>query len=134
MSLKRILLKISCLSVCLLSLQTATAGTLDDVRKRGSLQCGVSTGLPGFSNPNNAGQWVGIDVEYCRALAAAVFGDASKVKYIPLTAKERFTALQSGEIDVLSRNTTWTITRDAGLGLNFLGNLLRWSASWSTKT
>ena len=121
MSLKRILLKISCLSVCLLGLQTATAGTLDDVRKRGSLHCGVSTGLPGFSNPNSAGQWVGIDVEYCRAFAAAVFGDASKVKYIPLTAKERFTAIQSGEIDVLSRNTTWTITRDAGLGLNFVG-------------
>ncbi len=104
-----------------LTITTTFAGTLEDVKKRGVLQCGVSTGLPGFSNPDSKGDWQGIDVEYCRALAAAVLGDASKVKYIPLTAKERFTALQSGEIDVLSRNTTWTITRDAGLGLNFLG-------------
>ncbi|HBK5918832.1 MULTISPECIES: amino acid ABC transporter substrate-binding protein [Vibrio] len=95
--------------------------TLDKVTKQGFLTCGVSTGLPGFSNPNSKGEWEGIDVEYCQALAAAVLGDKTKVKYVPLTAKERFTALQSGEIDVLSRNTTWTLHRDTALGLNFVG-------------
>ncbi|GAD79429.1 amino acid ABC transporter substrate-binding protein [Vibrio ezurae] len=100
---------------------SATDSTLDKVLASGSLTCGVSTGLPGFSNPNSKGQWEGIDVEYCQALAAAVLGDKTKVKYVPLTAKERFTALQSGEIDVLSRNTTWTQHRDTALGLNFVG-------------
>ncbi len=99
----------------------AAEGTLDKVKSKGFVQCGVSTGLPGFSNPNSKGEWEGIDVEYCQALAAAVLGDKSKVKYVPLTAKERFTALQSGEIDVLSRNTTWTLHRDTALGLNFVG-------------
>jgi general L-amino acid transport system substrate-binding protein len=100
----------------------AEAGpTLDAVKGRGMLHCGVSQGLPGFSNPGERGQWSGIDVDFCRAVAAAVLGDANKVKYSALSAKERFTALQSGEIDVLSRNTTWTITRDAGLGLSFVG-------------
>ena len=97
------------------------AGTLDDVKGKGSLTCGVSTGLPGFSNHNDKNEWSGLDVDVCRAVDAAVLGDASKVKYIPLTAKERFTALQSGEIDMLSRNTTWTHTRDTSLGLNFAG-------------
>ncbi|MCW8945619.1 MAG: amino acid ABC transporter substrate-binding protein, partial [Sedimenticola sp.] len=82
---------------------------------------GVSIGLPGFSNADEKGNWSGLDVDVCRAVAAAVFGDANKVKYTPLTAKERFTALQSGEIDMLSRNTTWTLTRDSSLGLNFAG-------------
>ncbi|OMH33650.1 amino acid ABC transporter substrate-binding protein [Motiliproteus sp. MSK22-1] len=95
--------------------------TLDSVKSKGFVQCGVSTGLPGFSNPDEKGNWQGLDVDVCRAVAAAVLGDASKVKYIPLTAKERFTALQSGEIDILSRNTTWTQTRDTKLGLNFAG-------------
>ena len=99
----------------------ASAATLDDVKAKGFVQCGVSQGLPGFSNPDSAGNWTGIDVDLCRGVAAAVFGDASKVKYTPLSAKERFTALQSGEIDVLSRNTTWTATRDTTLGLNFAG-------------
>jgi len=99
----------------------ATAGTLDDVKKAGVLKCGVSTGLPGFAEADSKGNWRGLDVDYCRALAAAVLGDANKVKYVPLTAKERFTALQSGEIDVLSRNTTWTETRDTTLGINFAG-------------
>ena len=99
----------------------AQAGTLDDVKAKGHVQCGVSQGLPGFSNPDQNGNWVGIDVDVCRAVAAAVFGDASKVKYSPLSAKERFTALQSGEVDVLSRNTTWTLVRDTALGLNFAG-------------
>ena len=97
------------------------SGTLENVKKRGKLNCGVSTGLPGFSATNSAGTWVGLDVDMCRAVAAAIFGNAKKVKFIPLTAKERFTALQSGEIDLLSRNTTWTATRDTSLGLNFAG-------------
>ncbi len=96
-------------------------GTLDAVKARGVIQCGVSTGLPGFSNPDDKGNWKGLDVDMCRAVAAATLGDATKVKYIPLTAKERFTALQSGEIDILPRNTTWTQTRDTQLGLNFAG-------------
>ena len=85
------------------------------------MQCGVSQGLPGFSNADDAGNWTGIDVDVCRGVAAAVFGDASKVKYTPLSSKQRFTALASGEIDMLSRNTTWTMTRDTQLGLNFAG-------------
>ncbi len=99
----------------------SNAATLDDVKAKGFVQCGVSQGLPGFSNTNDAGDWTGIDVDVCRAVAAAVFGDASAVKYTPLSAKERFTALQSGEVDVLSRNTTWTMSRDTSLGLNFAG-------------
>jgi general L-amino acid transport system substrate-binding protein len=100
---------------------SAAEGTLDKVMKEGMLTCGVSTGLAGFSIPNAKGDWEGIDVAYCQALAAAVLGDKTKVKYVPLTAKERFTALQSGEVDVLSRNTTWTLHRDTALGLNFVG-------------
>jgi len=99
----------------------AYAGTLDDTKARGAVKCGVSQGLPGFSNTDDSGKWTGIDVDLCRAIAAAIFGDASKVKFTPLSAKERFTALQSGEVDVLSRNTTWTMTRDTALGLNFAG-------------
>ncbi len=101
----------------------ASGDTLTKVKKKGELQCGVSDGLPGFSNPNAKGVWEGIDVDLCHALAAGIFGDASKVKFIPLNAKERFTALQSGEVDVLSRNTTWTLTRDATLGLTFTSTL-----------
>ena len=100
----------------------AQAGaTLDAVKKKGFVQCGVSDGLPGFSYVDAQGKYLGIDVDVCRAVAAAVFGDADKVKYSPLTAKERFTALQSGEVDVLSRNTTWTSSRDSAMGLNFTG-------------
>lgn len=99
----------------------AQAGTLEDVQKRGSLTCGVNTGLAGFSQKDEKGVWSGIDVDVCRAVAAAVLGDANKVQYKPLTSKERFTALQSGEIDMLSRNTTWTHTRDTSLGMNFAG-------------
>ncbi|MCB1923130.1 MAG: amino acid ABC transporter substrate-binding protein [Gammaproteobacteria bacterium] len=95
--------------------------TLEAVKKKGFVQCGVSTGLPGFSAADDTGKFTGIDVDMCRAVAAAIFGDADKVKYTPLTAKERFTALQSGEIDMLPRNTTWTYTRDTSLGLNFTG-------------
>jgi general L-amino acid transport system substrate-binding protein len=95
--------------------------TLEAVTKKGYVQCGVNVGLAGFSQPDSQGAWKGIDVDVCRAIAAAVFGDAGKVRYTPLTAQQRFTALQSGEVDVLSRNTTWTITRDTSLGLNFVG-------------
>lgn len=100
----------------------AQAGsTFDAVKAKGYVQCGISDGLPGFSYADAKGNYLGLDVDVCRAVAAAVFGDASKVRYSPLTAKERFTALQSGEVDILSRNTTWTSSRDAGLGLNFAG-------------
>jgi len=99
----------------------ATAGTLDDVKAKGFIQCGVTTGLAGFAAPNDKGVWEGFDVDFCRAMSAAVFGDPNKVKYTPTTAKERFTALQSGEIDVLARNTTWTLSRDVNLGFEFIG-------------
>src|ERR1700758_4667584 len=86
--------------------QPAAAQTLKVIKERGQLSCGVSQGLPGFSAPDDKGNWAGLDVDVCRALAAAIFNDAAKVKFVPLSAKDRFTALQSGEIDVLSRNTT----------------------------
>ena len=102
--------------------QPAEAGpTLSSVMQNGYLQCGVSQGLPGFSSPDAQGEWSGIDVDFCKAVAAAIFGDASAVRYTPLSAKERFTALQSREIDLLSRNTTWTMDRDTSLGINFAG-------------
>lgn len=99
----------------------ASADTLDDVKAKGFIQCGVNTGLAGFSAPDDKGEFTGLDVDFCRAVAAAVFADGTKVKFTPLSAKDRFTALQSGEIDILSRNTTWTINRDTALGLNFAG-------------
>jgi general L-amino acid transport system substrate-binding protein len=95
--------------------------TLDGIKARGQLICGVNTGLAGFSAADSQGNWSGLDVDYCKAVAAAVLGDATKVKYVPLNAQQRFTALQSGEIDLLSRNTTWTLTRDASLGMHFVG-------------
>lgn len=101
--------------------QQAEATTLEDVKSRGELVCGVHQGLPGFANTDDSGNWKGLDVDFCRAVASAIFADPGKVKYAPLSAKERFTALQSGEIDVLSRNTTWTMGRDTALGLNFVG-------------
>lgn len=100
----------------------AKAGpTLSSVLKAGTLKCGVSQGLAGFSNADAKNNWTGLDVDVCRAVAAAIFDDPTKVKFTPLSAKERFTALQSGEIDILSRNTTWTISRDTTLGLDFAG-------------
>jgi len=95
--------------------------TLDAVKAKGFVECGVNQGLPGFSNPDEKGNWVGLDIDVCRAVAAAIFGDASKVKFRATSAKERFTALQSGEVDLLSRNTTWTFVRDNALGLDFTG-------------
>jgi general L-amino acid transport system substrate-binding protein len=100
----------------------ALAGkTLDAIKARGQVVCGVNTGLAGFSAADSNGNWTGLDVDICRAIAAAVLGDGTKVKWVPLNAQQRFTALQSGEIDILSRNTTWTLTRDASLGLHFTG-------------
>ena len=107
--------------ISLFTVSAATAGTLDTVKGQGFFNCGVSQGVPGFSNPDSDGNWSGIDVDVCRAVSAAIFGTPDNVKYVPLTAKERFTALQSGEIDVLSRNTTWTLSRDAQIGLEFAG-------------
>src|SRR5271154_2060447 len=97
---------------------TATAQTLDAVKQRGSLVCGVSEGILGFSAPTDK-SWAGFDVDFCRAVAAAVFGDSTKVRYVPLTANDRFSALQSGSIDVLSRNSTWTMSRETELRLVF---------------
>ena len=107
--------------LALYSLGAQAESTLETVKSKGHVQCGVNTGLPGFAVADAKGEWTGMDVEVCRAVAAAVLGDAKAVKFTPLTAKERFTALQSGEIDLLSRNTTWTMSRDTGLGVNFTG-------------
>ena len=104
-----------------LAAQPAGAQTLKAIKDRGQLSCGVSQGLPGFSSPDDKGNWTGLDVDICRALAAEIFDDPTKIKFVPLSAKDRFTALQSGEIDVLSRNTTWTLSRDTALGANFTG-------------
>jgi general L-amino acid transport system substrate-binding protein len=110
-------------AIGLLSLgRAADAGTtFDAVKSRGVVTCGVNTGVAGFSIPDAKGNWSGLDVDLCRSIAAAMFGDATKTKYVPLTAQQRFTALQSGEIDVLVRNTTITLVRDASLGLSYAG-------------
>ncbi|SFJ06600.1 amino acid ABC transporter substrate-binding protein [Aerobium aerolatum] len=105
----------------LMSASVGSAATLDDVKAKGEVACGVHTGLAGFAAPDDQGNWKGFDADFCRAVAAAVFGDASKVKFVPTNATERFTALQSGEIDLLARNTTWTLSRDTSLGFNFTG-------------
>lgn len=118
---KHLALLASAGSLSLAGMVTAQADTLEDTIERGAVQCGVSDGLPGFSAPDDDGNWQGLDVDVCRAVAAAVLGDSEAVNYISLNAVERFTALQSGEVDVLSRNTTWTTTRDTTLGLNFTG-------------
>ncbi len=117
--MKRIL--IAAFGLLALGAGAANAATLDDVKARGALNCGVTQGLPGFSSPDDKGNWTGLDVDFCRAVAAAIFNDATKVRFTPLSAKDRFTALQSGAIDVLSRNTTWTMSRDTTLGFNFAG-------------
>src|SRR5512139_680921 len=101
--------------------QGVSAQTLKAVKDRGMLNCGANGTLAGFGVPDEKGVWTGLDVDVCRAIAAAVLNDANKVKFVPLSAKDRFTALQSGEVDVLARNTTWTSSRDTSLGLNFVG-------------
>jgi general L-amino acid transport system substrate-binding protein len=109
------------LTVAGLAATAAAAGTLDDVKARGKLNCGVVTGLVGFGAPDANGEWQGFDVSVCRAVAAAVLGDPTAVEFIPTTAKTRFTALASGEIDMLARNTTWTFSRDTDLKFDFVG-------------
>lgn len=108
--------------ISLVAADSAKAGeTLDAVMDRDAVRCGVNVGLAGFSITDDEGRWRGLDVDYCRAVAAAVLGDSDKVEFVPLSAQARFTALQSGEVDILSRNTTWTLTRDASLGIHFAG-------------
>src|SRR5674476_1227038 len=101
--------------------QSASAQTLKTVKDRAMLNCGSNGTLAGFGLPDAQGKWAGLDVDFCKAVAAAVLGDVNKVKFVPLSAKDRFTALQSGEVDLLARNTTWTSSRDTSLGLNFAG-------------
>jgi len=120
----KLLLKVSMLLgfTAVVAVTTAQAGkNLDAIKSNGTIKCGVSTGLAGFSIADSKGQYTGLDADFCKALAAAVLGDAAKVTFVPLSAQQRFTALQSGEVDLLSRNTTWTLTRDASLGLLFAG-------------
>lgn len=109
------------LAIATLAASPAGAGTIDDIRARGVLNCGVSEGLPGFSEADSAGQWHGFDVDVCRAIAAAVLGKTDKVNYVPQSTASRFKALEDGEIDVLSRNSTWTMSRDTALPLEFAG-------------
>ena len=99
----------------------AQTGLLGQIKSKGVVTCGVGPGLAGFGIPDAQGVWSGLDVDLCKGIAAAIFNDPNKVKYIPLSSKDRFTALQSGEVDLLSRNTTWTMSRDTSLGLNFAG-------------
>ena len=120
-AMKRLSLTITVALATALGAQAAAAQTLKTIKERGMVSCGVSQGLPGFSSPDDKGNWTGLDVDVCRAIGAAIFNDPTKVKFVPLSAKDRFTALQSGEIDVLSRNTTWTLSRDTSLGANFTG-------------
>jgi general L-amino acid transport system substrate-binding protein len=117
--MKKIVIAAAFGAVVALGAGAASAQTLNNVKQKGFLQCGANTGLAGFGQPDAQGNWTGLDVDYCRAIAAAIFNDPTKVKFVPLSAKDRFTAVQSGEVDVLVRNTTWTISRDTSLGLNF---------------
>ncbi len=125
--MKRSVLAASMFAIATLVAGSASAqapkptSTLEVVKSRGMLSCGVSQGLPGFSTPDDKGNWTGIDVDICRAIAAAVLNDPAKIRFVPLSAKDRFTSLQSSDIDVLSRNTTWTLSRDTSVGLNFTG-------------
>ncbi len=109
------------LTVASIAAAASSAATLDDVKARGKLNCGVTTGLPGFAAPDANGVWEGFDVAFCRAVAAAIFGDPTAVEFVPTTGETRFTALQSGEIDMLARNTTWTFSRDTDLKFDFTG-------------
>jgi general L-amino acid transport system substrate-binding protein len=118
--MKRLATAIALAGLSLSVTQAGSAATLAGVKERGQLVCGANGTLAGFGMPDPQGNWTGFDVDFCRAIAAAIFNDPTKVKFVPLTAKDRFTALQSGEVDVLSRNTTWTLSRDTSLGLDFV--------------
>jgi general L-amino acid transport system substrate-binding protein len=117
--MKKVLMSVAVGAAVVLAAGAASAQTLNQVKTRGVLQCGSNTGLAGFGQADAQGNWSGLDVDLCRAISSAIFNDASKVKFVPLSSKDRFTALQSGEIDVLVRNTTWTMSRDTSLGLDF---------------
>lgn len=117
--MKALFASLLCLATLLCAANETQAGALDKIKQRGVLICGSNPGLPGFGMPDDNGHWTGLDVDYCRALAAAIFNDPAKVKFVPLTATDRFTALQSGAIDVLARNGTWTLSREVNLGLLF---------------
>jgi general L-amino acid transport system substrate-binding protein len=117
--MKHVLTTVICAAALGLAASTADAQTLNTVKTRGVLNCGANGSLAGFGQPDPQGNWIGLDVDLCRAVAAAIFDDPTKVKFVALTAKDRFTGLQSGEVDLLSRNTTWTLSRDTALGLNF---------------
>ncbi|MCZ4273203.1 amino acid ABC transporter substrate-binding protein [Maritalea porphyrae] len=121
--MKKQLVTIALGAVLGLSASAAFADTLADVQAKGYLQCGVSPSTPGFAAPDANNEWAGLDVDFCRAMAAAIFDDPKAVRFTPLTSKERFTALSSGEIDVLSRTTTWTMSRDTNLGIDFAGTM-----------
>jgi general L-amino acid transport system substrate-binding protein len=116
---RKLIVALAAVAGALATMPAHAGKTLDAIKARGQVVCGVNVGLAGFSQADSQGNWSGLDADTCKAVAAAVLGDAGKVKYVPLTAQARFTALQSGEIDMLARNTTWTLTRDASLGLNF---------------
>ena len=117
--LKQTALLAVALATAVLATPALAGKTLDTVKQRGTVKCGVTTGLAGCSAPDAKGHWTGLDADTCRAVAAAVLGDGDKVEYVPLNAQQRFAALQSGEIDILARNTTWNLTRDASLGFHF---------------
>ncbi len=117
--MKRVILTLGLAAAIAATAIPASAQTLNTIKQRGALNCGANGTLAGFGLPDAQGNWAGFDVDYCRAIAAAIFDDPTKVKFVPLSAKDRFTALQSGEVDVLARNTTWTSSRDTSLGLNF---------------
>ena len=119
--MKRLATALAFATVFAFGIQAASAQTLAAIKSRGELICGANGTLAGFGLPDPQGNWTGFDVDFCRAIAAAIFNDPSKVKYVPLSAKDRFTALQSGEVDLLSRTTTWTLSRDTSLGANFTG-------------
>jgi len=117
---KRLLSMAALLAASAVATPALAGVTLDAVKKRGHVLCGVNTSAPGFSSADSQGNWHGLDVNICRSVAAAVLGDADKVKFVPLSSPQRFTALQAGEIDILARNTTWTMTRDASQGSVFV--------------
>src|SRR5438477_10852278 len=117
--MKRVVIRVVLAAILGAAASAASAQTLNTIKQRGVLNCGSNGTLAGFGLPDSQGRWAGLDVDFCKALAAAIFNDAGKVKFVPLTAKDRFTALQSGEVDVLARHTTWASSRDTSLGLNF---------------
>ena len=121
--IKRIAIAAAFAAPALVPLAASAGPTLDAIKQKGMLRCGVNTGLLGFSAPDSQGKWTGLDADFCKAVAAVILGDPNKVQFVPTNAQNRFTALQSGEVDMLSRNTTWTSSRDATRGSVFAGTL-----------